>query len=377
MSIINLNNYLSFGPQIQIRSNNDTYSIIKYNKPYLTSNNIFTLGLYRSVIINKETGVVVCVSPSKSVSPEWFTNTYVPNSVVAEEFVEGTMINVFWDGVNQTWKINTKSTVGAQCCYYVSQTFEEMFIDACNFCNLQLDNLDKQLCYSFVLQHPNNRIVVKVPHPQIYLISVYKIYSNTNIEYIELPDNNYDFRQLNMGFSNSSVQIPTRYTFTTYNELVERFATNIKTPYNVLGIILRHGNIHCKIRNPTYLLVQMLRGTSPRIDYHYVWLRKNNKLADFFIYFPEYKNEMLLLRNSLHAFTGQLFTNYVNCYIYKQNKIEYFNEVYQRHMKQLHKIYLYSLLPARKSITKQIVIEYVNTLDIPLQVAAIKYNLQG
>jgi hypothetical protein len=373
--IINFNSYPALYPHIQIRSNDETYSLIKYNKQDITPQNIFTLGLYRSVIVKKEDGHIVCVSPPKSVSPEWFMETYSPNSVVAEEFIDGTMINTFWDVVNNKWMVNTKSTVGAQCCYYVSQTFEDMFKDACVFCNLQLDNLDKTLCYSFILQHPNNRIVVRIKHPQIYLIRVYKIHSYNQVEQIDLPDNNYDFRQMGIGFENSSVQIPARYTFTTYDELIERFATAWKTPYNILGVVISHGHLHCKIRNPTYLHVQYLRGKTPRMDYHYLWLRKNNILSDFFIYFPEYKSEMLSLRKSLHTFTGQLFSNYVNCYIYKKNKIDYFNEFYQRHMKQLHHIYITTLLPLRKSISMNIVIDYVNMLDINIQVTAIRYNL--
>lgn len=374
-SIINFNSYPALYPHIQIHSNDETYSLIKYNKQALNKDNIFTLGLYRSVIVKKLDGKVVCVSPPKSVSPEWFMSQYEPQSVVAEEFIDGTMINTFWDDVEKKWVINTKSTIGAKCNYYTSQTFEEMFKDACEFCNLQLDNLDKTLCYSFILQHPNNRIVVRINHPQIYLIRVYKIHLYNQVNPIELPDNNYDFRQLGIGFENSSVQIPARYTFTTYEELIERFATNWKTPYNILGVVIRHNNIHCKIRNPTYLYVRHLRGKTPRMDYHYLWLRKNNILSDFFIYFPEYKTEMLLLRKSLHTFTGQLFNNYVNCYIYKQNKICYFNDFYQRHMKHLHHIYINTLLPLRKSITLNIVIDYVNMLDVNIQLTAIRYNL--
>ena len=250
-----------------------------------------------------------------------------------------------------------------------------MFKDACNFCNLQLDNLDKTLCYSFVLQHPANRIVVRIEHPQIYLIRAYKIHSNSCVEPIELPNDNYEFRQSRIEFANSSVMRPCTYTVSTYSDLIDRFATDKNTPYNVLGVVLRQDNTHCKLRNPTYVNVQVLRGNTPRMDYQYVWLRKNNKLSEFLLYFPEYKPLMSAFRKSLHAFTSQLFNNYVSCYICKQNKIYYFTGFYQRHMKYLHHIYINSLMPLRRSVTKQTVIDYVNQLDISVQLIAIQYNL--
>ena len=42
--------------------------------------------------------------------------------------------------------------------------------------NLNFNLLDKNFCYSFVLQHPENRIVVSFTTPQLYLISIFNIY---------------------------------------------------------------------------------------------------------------------------------------------------------------------------------------------------------
>ena len=50
-----------------------------------------------------------------------------------------------------------------------------MFLDACNVNNLDFDQLDKKICYSFVLQHPKNRIVVPFTKMNIYLVACYLI----------------------------------------------------------------------------------------------------------------------------------------------------------------------------------------------------------
>lgn len=373
-SMVNIRNTNVFASQLH-ESPYDNYSILKYNKGCITPENILKLGQYRSVIIQKDTGQLVCTSPSKSVPIDWFMEMYPPQDVIAEEFIEGTMINAFWDDIDDKWMLNTKGVVGAICGYYVEQTFYEMFIDACAFCNLQLCKLDKNICYSFVLKHPNNRIVGVIKHPQIYLIRAYKIHPNQVIEHIALPGTNYEFRQMGIGFEHSSVQIPAKYDFTCYDELFDRFASYKKTPYNVMGVVLKHvylSHIHSKIRNPTYNDVRSLRGTTPKLDLHYLWLRKNNKLMDFLGYYPEYKADMYKYRKALHIFTGQLYNNYVNCYIYKDNNLCYFSDIYQRHMKRIHHIYLTKLVPINKSINKQYVIDYVNNLDIPIQVQSIR-----
>lgn len=50
-----------------------------------------------------------------------------------------------------------------------------MFTEAMVLNNLYLDMLNKQFCYSFVLQHPYNRIVAPISNPQLYLVAVYQI----------------------------------------------------------------------------------------------------------------------------------------------------------------------------------------------------------
>ena len=47
--------------------------------------------------------------------------------------------------------------------------------------NFNLNTLDKRFSYSFVLQHPMNRIVTPTTMPMIYLIKVYQILHNADI----------------------------------------------------------------------------------------------------------------------------------------------------------------------------------------------------
>ena len=164
-----------------VTKNNNKYKVIRYDKEMLAPDIISSTGLLRSVIINNKNRVV-SFAPPKSISYESFVNKNPDkiDSVFAEEFVEGTMINVFWDetsGLSGSWEIATRNTVGAEVCFFKSNekmpTFRDMFLEAAKKNNLELNMLNPMYCYSFVLQHPENRIVVPFKNTQLYLVEVY------------------------------------------------------------------------------------------------------------------------------------------------------------------------------------------------------------
>jgi hypothetical protein len=129
-------------------SNNTPYKIVRYDKNFLSYDLISSYGLCRSIIINNK-NKVVGFAPPKSIPCEDFIQKYTENTIgiKAEEFIEGTMINVFWDdsiGLTGGWEIATRNIVGATSSFYKgpkAKTFREMFLEAANETNLILDNL--------------------------------------------------------------------------------------------------------------------------------------------------------------------------------------------------------------------------------------------
>ena len=86
---------------LTIHQNSDGYRTIRYDKKRLTPNSIY--GLCRSIVVNGS-NEIVCVSPPKSLPNETFFSKYPSQdeTIIAQEFVEGTMINLFWSG---SWQI--------------------------------------------------------------------------------------------------------------------------------------------------------------------------------------------------------------------------------------------------------------------------------
>jgi len=362
--------------------NNQKYKVIRYNKSTLCYDNIPTYGIYRSVIVNSD-NKIVSFSPPKSINADCFIKKYSikTNSLVAEEFVEGTMINVFWDeniGLTGSWEIATRNTVGATSCFYKdkdSKTFRTMFLEAANENNLILDNLDKTKSYSFVLQHPKNRIVVPFKKPQLYLVAVYEIHNKDKFIYIEV--NEIDHYKDIFASMNTSIMFPKKYSFNNYSELIEKYAS-MNTSYDIVGVVIYNKltGERAKIRNPVYEQVRNLRGNQPKLQYQYLCLRKEGNVRDFLKYYPENKKDFSIFRDQVHLFTDTLFSNYVCCYIKKEKPLKDFSDQYKTHMFNIHQKYLNELRDKKMFVTNTVIINYVNELHPSLLMYCLNYQMR-
>ena len=367
--------------------NNQQYKIIRYDKPYLALDLIPTYGLFRSVILNKE-GEVVCFAPPKSIPYDSYIKIYPEKThhIIAEEFVEGTMINVFWDrssGLSGSWEIATRSTVGADISFYKDKysanfkTFRTMFLEACSINNLDINLLDTKFCYSFVLQHPDNRIVVPFVKPQLYLVALYEITHTANDTVNVFPLNSRD-RLYSTIFSSTTVKYPRIYEeWTDYADITNQFAS-INTSYEIVGVVIYNTMTgdRCKIRNPVYEMVRQLKGNQSKLQYQYLSLRQQGKVRDFLQYYPENKKECSFFRDMLHNFTNSLFQNYISCYIRKEKPLKEFSQQFRSHMFNIHQNYMTNLKPANGYVTNTVVIEYVNKLQPSLQMYSLNYAMR-
>ena len=361
-------------------SNNSTYKVVRYDKNFLSSDLIPSYGLCRSVIINSN-NKVVGFAPPKSISSEQFIQKYSENTpgVVFEQFVEGTMINVFWDdsiGLEGGWEISTRNTVGATSSFYKSKqskTFRDMFLEAASENKMDFSILDKKYSYSFVVQHPENRIVVPFKKPQLYLVAVYSINTDNNGIAVEV----HDVQQFNENFSSTSVMFPHYYNFHKYSDLIENCAS-MNTRYDVVGVVL-HNKItgeRSKIRNPVYEQVRNLRGNQPKLQYQYLSLRKEGRVGEFLKFYPESKKEFSGFRDQVHLFTDTLFSNYVSCYIKKERPLKEFPDQYRTHMFNIHQKFINELREKKQFVTNTVVQKYVNELHPSLLMYCLNFQMR-
>ena len=291
-----------------------------------------------------------------------FCDTHSAKDIVSEEFVEGTMVNVFWDGTE--WKKATKSKMDAHCFFFdTNGVFYRLFEEALQFVNLDLNLLNKSYCYSFVMQHPENRLVTAFTEIKLYLISAYCIENSSMDTKVNVVDN----IQTDPVWESTKVQFPAILDWD-LRKPIENM------PYTMMGVSFKDtvSGDRCKLRNPAFEYVRHLRGNQPKLSYRYLELRKMGKVVEFLQFYPEYSIQFRYYQANLHKYTNNMYIFYVNIFIKKNMQLNDVDHTYKISLKQIHYHYREVLVPQNKYVTLQTVIEYVNGLPEAILMGVIR-----
>ncbi len=374
------------------KSNNVNYMILNNSATSMKSDQTMdeNTSLYRSVIVNPDNGKILCFSPPNSVPFVDFEkkySTYNPQTIYANEIVEGTMINLFYDERINSWEISTRGAIGGNYWYYRTNyedvppeqskqtTFREMFFDALRLNSLNLNDsvilqsLPKDHCFSFVLQHPDNHIVLPISYPQLYLVSAYHLNATFDPLTNEITGNTvtaippYLLTQL-VEFSGGVFTVP--HYFSGY-ENYSMFKNNLcssMTPYNCLGVMftnLETGE-RCSMENISYEQVKELRGNNPNLQYQYFCLLRTGKKQQFLTFFPRYRQLFGRFNKQYNDFITNVHQAYFSYYVKKEGlqiPKKYFIHASKIH----HNIFLVKLQQGEKIIvTRDVVKNYFDEM---------------
>lgn len=382
----NLQLYLSEKKLIKknIQYNQKEYTIIRYDKSKLSPDQYNTVGLFRSIVYQNEE--IVSFAPPKSISYESFKSTSNP-IVKMEEYVEGTMIQLFWSG--DTWEMATRSSVGGNVSFFnikdndqmVRPTFRELFLNTIvhnealhssqpEFFNC-FEQIPKHYVLSFVLQHSMNRIVTPIYEPTLYLVNVYAVEKNTIIE----TDISCTVKLLP-----EWVKRPTPYNWS-LEELEGKISTQCmdytKVGMMIYGVSSNGEIIRTKLRNPLYETVRKLRGNQSKLQYRYMELCKDNLVDEYLKYYPEHTQWFQCYDMEIHNFTRQLHFFYVQCFVNKKAPLKTYPYSYKIHMYKLHEHYKAFLRVKRDRVNLHIVSQYVRELHPSVLMHSINYSLRS
>jgi hypothetical protein len=338
-----------------------------------------SLGQYRSVILDPITDKVLCFSPPKSLSLETFVSKCPGFSgVTATKIIEGTMMNLFYDPRIESWELASKSAVGCNYWFFRTQyqtnkgavqlTFRDMFIDALRApSNTELNDiplikeLDKSRVYSFVVQHPNNHIVLRIENPAIYLIAVYQVNSANTLQIVE-PD---------AVFANSTVLYPESCRVDEHEHIH-------LTDYTNVGIMLYHAEsgARASVENPQYVSMREFRGNNPNLQYQYLCLSRAGKVKEYLNAFPVYKQMFFGFHKQSAEFIRNVHNAYVTYFIKKRGKEVPIEKSIFRHICTLHnEVYLPSVDAGNPVIvTCKVVADYFNKMDPKVQLYHLNYQ---
>jgi hypothetical protein len=235
-----------------------------------------------------------------------------------------------------------------------------MFDDAFNW-NF-VNKFPTNYCYSFVLQHPDNHIVLPIMKPALYLVAVYEIKKDTN-SVVYIPPTEYeswDFLK-----TCTFIKFPQKNNQQTYDELKQEFSS-VQTPFSVLGAMLT--NIKTGERssfiNPVYEEVRAMRGNNPNLQYQYFCIKSIDQRNRFLGFFPKYKKLFFQFNKQYQDFITNVHQSYFSFYVKKEN-ITISKKFFIHASKIHHQIYLPSLENGggnKKIITRSVVRDYFDAM---------------
>jgi len=228
-----------------------------------------------------------------------------------------------------------------------------------------IEKLDKTVCYSWILQHPENRIVCAVRAPRLIVVAAHRIDADGTVHHIPRTDL-------------AEFERPNMHTFPTWDAMRSRLLEwNERYQYNFQGFVFQElaTGRRFKLRTPSYNEVRVLRDNTPRRDFIWLTQWKAQKLNQYLRVFPEEKYTAETIINRWKLITTDVFRLYTAKF-----KAKSFPEVPPKFKGILHSMqqhYFNILKPAGKTFTFPEAVEWMNQRDVPQMLYLINYELRA
>lgn len=315
--------------------------------------------VFRSVVWDTLENRPVSVTPFKSEDGEALPEGESTTGYTVERFLDGVMIGGFWDRYSSTWRIHTRSTLDAESRFYSQDTtFKRMFDQAQP---IEWSTLDKTCSYTWVLQHPENRIVVPVQKPTVSLVQKVKINADSTTVF-------------DAETSPLKLLKPTP-TWSDVRAVLSDWNKQFKHASQGLVVKDDEGK-RWKLRTAEYNRVRQLRGNTARRDYLWLTLWRSGGLRDYLALFPEERFMANMLVERWKKVTSDVFHFYTD--VFKARTLQKVNipPKYRPFVYGLHGMFMETLKPAGKVIVWKTVVEYMNGRDVPQMLFAINWELR-
>jgi hypothetical protein len=347
-----------------------SYVLLRYVKGHSDFNKPWVRWM-RSVVWNKNTNRPVCVAPPKAL------NTEVPSSpeLSVEEFVEGVMVNGFvTNSPDMNW--STRSSFGATTGFYGTKSFAAMIEEAeaaRRWGKGDLTGTLRSTNYSFgsfVLQHPDHRVVQKVETPNLYLIHLGRVDPDGRVTIADSPNDWHE------SLRDWAVKV---YPSLTEGESASRrMETMIRTMEPTWqGLVFRGtSGDRWRVRSLSYRILRDLRGKESRVEDRFCRIRAQNMTRTYTQNWPEEQQKFTELEKRLRGLTSKIYTEY--CAVHKE-KSKVFLDVavpLRTPIYQLHGIYLNNLRPRNLTLKMPVVIQYVNNLPLEAMSALLRSSVE-
>lgn len=263
---------------------------------------------FRSVIWDLRKNRPVCVTPPRGRKFADLEAEGGPEAFLVEDFVDGVMINMFHHA--GTWRLATRSRLDADGNFYGKRPFSELFWETFGNAGLKTEDFDTAHCYSWVLQHPEERVVVAPPYgiAKIVPVEAFTIAEDGSVT-------------VRSGADLAAV-LPTRAKTLVLEEHKLAKVGDVKARVEAWGrrfggqwqgLVVKHDGKRWKLRSSQYDAARQLRGNQANRTYRWLELW-GKKLEDYLRLFPEERADAEVAIATFKACTQELYDLYQKVY---------------------------------------------------------------
>ncbi len=370
------------------------------------------VGAFRSVVWDMEANRPVSVTAFKSEAGEGFPAMSGPSSLVMEEFVDGVMIGQFWDARSESWRIHTRSTLDAKCRYFSKRSFADLFAEAVaatyGTAAPLTDRLAKGVSYTWILQHPENRVVCPVQKPRLVLVSAYLLSAEGDVEEVGAPSDvviprvyytkkgDAPVGRLDMspmlnvigmvnrqehdleGAQHSLDRTPGGYVPTDISGLIGMIA-RMRGSVRYQGVVIKDTNQplkRWKMRSQVYNEVRKMRGNTARRDFLWMDMWSKGSLEEYLKYFPEERRPTTELIQRWKEITQQVFKIYIDAFKARTLDRSQIPAKFRPLVYGLHNLYMTALKPTHKTLDWKQVVRWMNERDTAQKIFVLNWDLR-
>jgi hypothetical protein len=276
------------------------------------------------------------------------------------------MICGFYDIYNNQWRFHTRSTLNANCRFY-SQTksFRQLFEEAVTATvswNIFLGSLNREVQYTWVLQHPENRIVSCVTTPKITCVQK-QMYVGGAILTVTNHRTQFDVQVINVA---------------TWSELTAKLQLeNAQFKHNFQGYVIKNGTtFRWKVRGEAYNRVRKLRGNSARRDYLWISLWRADMLRDYLTLYPEERVQANAIVERWKTISRTVYNLYVDVFKARSMPKAQIPPKYRPFVFGIHNLYINELKPQNKTVDWKTALNYMNSRDTAQALYAINWEVR-
>lgn len=348
----------------------DTYRIVRYDKKSTDMTSPYAKWM-RSTIWDSQSHLPMCVSPPKAEKEEHPPADSTP--LLVQDFIDGTMINFVVPTTGDPF-VASRSQIGAGGNFYSQRSFAQLFDDAVKEHSTTMPQMATQLkehfasaknvhsyFASFVLQHPEHRVVARIQAPHLYAVSVGYVTKDGSVSVEEVTQNctSEFFKSL----------APQQYPivgFKTESDVTAFMSSLEKTKgwfWQGLTFKDTQGR-RWRMRNTNFMTLRSLRGSEALPLDRWLRLRSKGLVIEYLKHYSEERQTFWDFEQRIRALTNDVYNGYVEVHKAHTKKLTDYPKNISPCIFRLHAHYLEHLKPSSESVRLKDAIDLVNNMTL-------------